>query len=266
MNKQKVIIFDLDETIGYFSQIFSFFESLNYYFNNKNFYSIYFNELISLYPKVFRPVIFDVFKYLKHQKYKNNNYKIMIYTNNKGPTNWVSQIIKYIEQKIRYKLFDQIIRAFKINGKVVEFNRSSHEKTILDFYKCTKLPKNIEICFIDDVYHNGMDQDDIFYINVKSYIFEYEPYVIINKFLNNTKFKKLIRTNKERSEFKNYMNDNVFYNPNNNDYDFDEVISKKMFINLKEFFDDYSSSYNCKTMKNKKCSKNRGKTMKNKYI
>ena len=40
--------------------------------------------------------------------------------------------------KIKNDLFDQIIRAFKINGKHVEWCRSSHNKSHIDFINCSK--------------------------------------------------------------------------------------------------------------------------------
>ena len=41
----------------------------------------------------------------------------MIYTNNQGPPGWIDHIKEYFEAKISYKLFDQVVAAFKINGK-----------------------------------------------------------------------------------------------------------------------------------------------------
>ena len=79
----------------------------------------------------------------------------MIYTNNQGPTSWAKNISKYFDHKLKYKLFDQIIAAFKIRGQKIEPNRTSHDKTIDDLIRCTKLPSDMEICFIDDLYNDG---------------------------------------------------------------------------------------------------------------
>ena len=83
----------------------------------------------------------------------------MIFTNNNGPNNWVTLIKEYIHKKLKYNLFDQIIRAFKVNGKQIELCRTSHNKSHKDFINCTNLPENTEICFIDDVLHKKMEHE-----------------------------------------------------------------------------------------------------------
>jgi len=153
MNKPyKIVVFDLDETLGYFTEFGIFCDCLNYYFKNDKYSDIHFNELLDLFPEFIRPKIFSILKYLKLKKEENKCYKVMIYTNNQGHKNWALNIKKYFDTKIDYKLFDQIIAAFKVRGKPVELGRTSHDKTIDDFINCTKLPTDIEICFIDDVY------------------------------------------------------------------------------------------------------------------
>jgi hypothetical protein len=90
----------------------------------------------------------------------------MIYTNNQGPIEWSNYIISYFESKIKFRLIDQIVSAFKVNGKRVEICRTSHNKSHKDFIKCTKIPENAEICFIDDSFYPEMANDNIYYINI----------------------------------------------------------------------------------------------------
>ena len=99
--------------------------------------------------------------------------KIIIYTNNQGPLEWAQYIKQYFETKIHGSLFDQVINAFKVNGKHVEICRTTHMKTHKDFIRCTKVPEDSEICFIDDVYHPGMKNDNIYYINIKSNLIKF---------------------------------------------------------------------------------------------
>jgi hypothetical protein len=94
----------------------------------------------------------------------------MIYTNNTGPKEWARNIINYFEKKINYKLIDQIIAAFKINGKQIEMCRTTHDKTHKDLIRCTKIPDNAEICYLDDVYYPEMSHKNVYYINIKPYI------------------------------------------------------------------------------------------------
>ena len=86
-----------------------------------------FNQLIDLYPEFFRPHIFHLFKQLAKRKKKNKNLKVAIYTNNMGPRSWTILIKKYIERKIKAKLFDKIITGHRPNEK--GNCRTTHSKT-----------------------------------------------------------------------------------------------------------------------------------------
>ena len=185
----------------------------------------------------------------------------MIYTNNQGDRNWCINIKNYFDKKVKYKLFDQIIAAFKVRGTPVELGRTSHDKTIDDFIRCTKLPKNIEICFIDDVYHDGMNNDNVYYINVKPYHYKLDINTMIKQYLNS----KLGKHIKNKEDFVMYMNDEFKkYNfntdkKNKQEQEIDEIIGKRMLQHLKEYFYENKN----KTLKNKNKPK-KNKTLKNK--
>ena len=82
------------------------------------------------------------------------------------------------------KIFDQIIAAFKVQGQRVELCRTTHMKTHSDLIKCTKIPENTRICFLDDVFYPDMKNDNIYYINVKPYTHDLDFNDMINRFLN----------------------------------------------------------------------------------
>ena len=117
----KIVVFDLDETLGYFTQLSMFWYCLNNYIktiNNKLYLSqTEFNEILDLYPEYLRPNIINILNYLKKKKISKCCNKMMIYTNNTGSKEWCDKIISYFEKKINYKLKDQTICAFKINGE-----------------------------------------------------------------------------------------------------------------------------------------------------
>ena len=64
------IVFDLDETIGYFTQFGIIWESIEYLFENK-LSQEHFNCVLDLYPIFFRPNILTIFRYLKQIKQLN---------------------------------------------------------------------------------------------------------------------------------------------------------------------------------------------------
>ena len=127
----------------------------------------------------------------------------MIYTNNNGSPEWAHHIISYFESKIKYKLIDQLIAAFKINGKQVEICRTTYDKTHNDFIKCTKIPSNTEICFLDDTFYPGMSNEFIYYINVKPYYYTLSFNEMAERYYDNNSI------NKSRGEFVNRIVENI---------------------------------------------------------
>ncbi len=112
----KIVVFDLDETLGYFTEFGIFCDCLNYYFKNNEYSEKNFNELLNLFPEFLRPKILSILQYLKIKKKENKCYKVMIYTNNQGDKSWAINIKNYFDKELNYKLFDQIIAAFKVRG------------------------------------------------------------------------------------------------------------------------------------------------------
>ena len=75
----KFIIFDLDETLGYFVEFGIFWDCLSFYLNHNNnnnnnnnnddeLYQEYFNKILDLYPEFLRPNIIHILNYLKKKK------------------------------------------------------------------------------------------------------------------------------------------------------------------------------------------------------
>lgn len=268
--KHKIVVFDLDETLGYFSEfgmiwdaVCEYLDEINLNKNNQKNENnidkqILFNNILDLFPEFLRPNILNILKYLKKKKQETKCNKLILYTNNQGPTEWAKSIIKYFDMKLNFKLFDQIIGAYKINGNQVEMCRTTHSKTHEDLLKCTKLSKNTEICFLDDLYHEGMDNENIYYINVKPYKYDINFTEIINRIINSNK----ININDEiffREKISKILN-KYHYTPqykHPKEYYIDGIISKRIIHLLKDFFKENKN----KTKKNKN---NINKTRKNK--
>ena len=176
----------------------------------------------------------------------------MIYTNNSGPKEWAHHIIDYFSKKINYKLFDQLISAFKINGKVVEVCRTTHDKTYNDFIKCTKLPVNAEICFLDDTFYPEMANDNIYYINVKPYYHDLKFEYMLDKFSKSDIGKKIINND---DNFIKIMNEHIklykydCIDKETNEYEMDKIVGKQIVKHLQEFFNKTKKN---KTIRNKK--------------
>jgi hypothetical protein len=184
--EMRVVVFDLDETIGYFQQFAQFCQALEF-MKKKKLHPDEVMFLLNLYPEYFRPNIFEIMLFLKQKKINKEVYKVCIYTNNNGPKQWARQIYKFIEQKINYKLFDTHIGAYKVDGVQIEKTRTTHDKTLSDFLSTTKIPSNAKICFIDDLTHPHMMSNNVTYIKVQPYTIELPINVITSRFCQNTR-------------------------------------------------------------------------------
>ena len=265
----KIVVFDLDETLGYFTEFGIFWDSLIHYSKDRNNPSLSqsdFNDILDLYPEFLRPNIINILNYLKNKKQSLCCHKLMIYTNNSGPKEWAHHIIDYFSTKINYKLFDQLISAFKINGKVVEVCRTTNHKTYNDFIKCTKLPINSEICFLDDTFYPEMANDNIYYINVKPYYYDLQFDYMLDKFCKSDVGKKIIKNDEDfikimSEQIKIYKYDCIY--KESNEYEVDKAIGKQIVKHLQEFFNKTKKN---KTIRNNKIKHNKlSKTRKKIY-
>ena len=165
---KKVVVLDLDETLGSFVDLEILWSIIHKY---KHSISVNFNDILDLYPEFIRYGILSILEYLVDKKKSGECYKVYLYTNNKTSKEWVDLIVNYFNQKFpsTIPLFDQTIYAFKINNVQIELNRTTHRKTHDDFIRCTLLPPTTSICFIDNCMYVDMKTERMYYIKPKSY-------------------------------------------------------------------------------------------------
>jgi len=244
-NPGKVVVFDMDETLGYFTQFSYFWQNMKVYFNEhqnnvkEKQLDDNFNKILDLYPEYIRPNISSILKYLKHKVEINKCQGVMIYTNNNGSKEWIYHIKDFFEEKIKYKLFNHVICAFKVDGKQIEMCRTTYEKTVKDFIKCTKLPENTQICFLDDLFHPKMNYENVYYIKLKAYKYDLTFDEIMKRFSNSDIGKKLLN-DQQQEEFHDYMSQ-IFHSYQNvtkrkEEQDIDKIITKQTMLYLQNFF------------------------------
>jgi hypothetical protein len=260
----KIVVFDLDETLGYFVEFGMFWDALKNFIKQQKLSvtsdQSLFNKVLELYPEFLRPNIINILNYLKQKKKTKSCNKLMIYTNNQGPEEWAKQIQSYFETKIKYNLFDQIIKAFKIKGKQVELCRTSHTKKHTDLISCTKIPETTEICFLDDAYHDGMVNDKVYYVNLKPYIHDLPFELMIERFIKSQIINIQVEDNFKTImlEFmKQYRHEYV--EKTKDAQNVDKILSKKILQHLQIFFNKKSQN---KTIKNKNNNNNKTKKKK----
>ena len=68
----KIVVFDLDETLGYYVEFGMFWDALKNYIKTQNISintdQLLFNKVLDLYPEFFRPNIINILNFLKQKK------------------------------------------------------------------------------------------------------------------------------------------------------------------------------------------------------
>jgi hypothetical protein len=247
----RVLVFDFDETLGSFSDLYTLWVGTNTFRNNNHNNEINqqneFNQILDLYPEFLRYGILNILEYLYLKKKRGYCDKVFIYTNNncnyKPP--WVSFITNYFKYKLNFKedLFDKIIYAFKINNKIIELSRTTRDKTYNDFINCTLLPTTTEICFIDNTYYSNMVNEKVYYIHPRSYFHNISTNTIIERFINSNIGIQIQNDllNEERHGFTEFLYD--WFEINNRcsnikyaNIETDIFVAQKLMYHIKEFF------------------------------
>jgi len=266
---KKAVVFDMDETLGCYLQFGLFIDILETQLQ-RDITTEEFNILMDLYPLYQRPNILSILNYLKKKKQDGSCDYIYIYTNNQGPKSWAIFIKKYFEYKINYPLFDKIIHAYKINGQLIEKNRTSHDKSVKDFFNCTKISKKTKLCFLDDQYHPRMLNSNVYYLHLKPYHYLYTPSQLFENFKNYFKLSDEYVLQMQEYGKSIYINYNYFRN------EFppmilenEKVITKKMLIEIQYFINNFNTIYTRKQNNKKQLSRKNFTSKKNypfKYI
>lgn len=175
MSSKKVVVFDLDQTLGDFGQVGILWDVIQQH-SKKKLNELDFYSILDVNPHILRPNIINILKFLKKQKEAGNCAKIIIFTNNTGKRKWPLMIKRYLEYKLGDKLFDRTICAYKVGGEIIEQQRTSYDKSYKDFLNASKLTDNIQVCFIDDQHHPQMYKPNVMYIRIPPYHAVAHPY------------------------------------------------------------------------------------------
>lgn len=254
----KVVVFDLDETLGCFNELGIFWDALENFYGTK-LTSTTFIEMLNVFPEFCRPNILKILDYLHGKKKTKACQKIIIFTNNQGPKSWVKMITDYFDYKLGYSVFDQIIGAYKIGNKIIEENRTTHDKSVKDLLSCTQLPPTTEFCFIDDLYHPLMKRANVFYINITPYHYSI-PYDIMAHRYYDLVLSKNKNSTVAKDQFVNsivtYMNKYkyIVVPKSKEEESTDKMVSKQLKSYLEDFFKRDNTCYTRKqrSLKNRK--------------
>lgn len=249
---EKVVVFDLDETLGSFGDLYILWSGIRHLVQDFDF----FEDLANMFPETIRFGILTILEYLYRKKQKNQCKKIYIYTNNQCSGDWVKRLTDFLCLRVRQSyqhhqnlnrlptepLFDQLICAFRINNKPIELLRTSHKKSINDLIDCTLLSKDADVCFIDDVEHRQMKNSQVYYICPRPYYHNLTAEDIVTRLINSPllnyyRLKKPMMFSQKFwiPWFSNYKRSYFRQRCLTNNFHEDLLVSKKLMYHLKEF-------------------------------
>tara|TARA_B100001027_G_scaffold82324_2_gene56427 strand:- start:1544 stop:2344 length:801 start_codon:yes stop_codon:yes gene_type:complete len=263
-----IVAFDLDGTLGEFSQLGQIFDILENNINRSLKKSEFFS-LLNIFHKYVRPDMFQILSFLEKMKKEKKCKKVVIYTNNQAPRTWAELIASYLNHMIKSKVFTKVIATYMLHGEIVEECRTTQDKTKNDLLNCLKLGSETKICFIDDQEHVRMMENNVYYIKVNPYRYNYTYEEIIFKLKNSNFFRKLKlsenQVKKLEIEILSIQDKNLNYLMNDREkLNKIEIKNSKILLgHLKKFFSKKSLT---PITKKKKFSKKKGKnrTKKNK--
>lgn len=179
----KYVVFDLDETLGFFTELSIIWDYLKK--TEKIHGQDAFDKLCELFvDDYFRPGIFETLTYLMDMKNKGFVKEVVLYTNNTGSIDWLKHIILFLEKKSYSNgLFDKLVPGFNPYVKCKKC-RTREEKTYEEIIRCASIPSSANIIFFDDIYHHMMNNPNVKYIRVPPYFHMVHSKTIIEKIQN----------------------------------------------------------------------------------
>lgn len=256
----KIIVFDLDETLGSFSDMESLWSGINSYAKltetPQYFDQCDFDCIMDLYPEFLRTGILEILSFVNSKKRDKECFRLYIYTNNQCHESWTNMISKYISSKVgsAINIFDRNICAFRCGDRIIEPGRTTNDKTYNDFIQCIMLTKTIELCFIDNTYFDKMKHDKVYYIQPRSYYHGLSYKEIMNRYTN-TITGSISYSINQSPGFMEFMynwfimkESTSFYKTKSpKEYEADNIIHQKIMYNIRDFF--FMSTRNAYTKK-----------------
>ncbi len=178
----RVVVFDMDETLGHFVQLGGFWDSLERA-HGLSLHESHFVDTLALYPEFVRPGMEVLLAQLVAARTQGDISAIIMYTNNQGPERWAQYVAAYFDHMAGARVFDMIIPAYVVRGRQVSPCRTSHAKSPDDLFRCTGLPPTTRVCFVDDQDHPPMTDCGVYYIRPPPYVATVFPTELVDRYM-----------------------------------------------------------------------------------
>lgn len=163
MSSGKVVVFDLDETLGDFGRLSLRWPSDVVEKERFAQFCSFMNDNIDVYSN-----IINILPKLVESRRTGHIKQIVIYTNNSGHASWACAIAGHIGWLHGTRVFDAVVAGYKPELGTTQC-RLSPAKTYSELCKCLGLREGTKMCFIDDQEHNGMRHACVKYVKIAPY-------------------------------------------------------------------------------------------------
>jgi len=153
----KVVVLDLDETLGAFHAFAGFLRTMSPYVMTYELFS----QMLDQHPEYLRPGILELLRHLNDNR-RFNLCRVVLYTNNANVP-WVGMVLRYLQEKVDVDLFSAVVHGAhpkRVQGRV---------KSIEDLNRCIKVPPKTEFFVVDDAWHEGFKQGAEVYVQIEPY-------------------------------------------------------------------------------------------------
>ena len=165
MTAERVVAFDLDETLGHFAAIST---EWNAAVVRKEEFAA-FCAFMDARRHCYCDEMLQTLVFLVKARAAGLVSRIVVYTNNNGDPSWANAIAGHIGYCLGTRVFDAVIAGYK---PALGRNqcRSTHQKTYHDLCRCLGVQYGTEVCFVDDQEHPKMRVSPVTYVKVTPYL------------------------------------------------------------------------------------------------
>ena len=175
-----MVALDLDETIGSFSGINALFRRVAQMLPQMPHEHVLL-YILSVCPEAFRPGMLAQLRSLASARDAGAPLVIVMFTNNNGSPYWPRALANAIGALVGRPVFDHVVGAHTVDGRVTEPGRTSQSKLLQDMFRCTGIQRAERVVFIDDQEHPGMRVPGVVYVRPAPYHCSIDSDVLVRR-------------------------------------------------------------------------------------
>lgn len=153
----RVVILDLDETLGAFRAFAAFLRAISPYLVPY----VLFAQMLDQHPEYLRPGILELLSFLNDNR-RFDRCRVVLYTNNASAA-WVDMAVRYFQERVAADLFSAVVHGAHPR------RLDPRKKSLDDLLQCIKVPPKTEFLAVDDCHHEALKEGVAVYVQITPY-------------------------------------------------------------------------------------------------